>query len=175
MPGIMETNSLHNDRACGMQALAIDSQPMNDPLETYADWQLFLDLAGSSCSRQVADTLARGTFEEGAAGRVYRLICDYCVRCLDALDDELASRLMGLDPTDADGVFLACSRYCNACDHLLFFSTVKGIPSDWKRNLKQDIRRNMAAALRHVGNTCPATAGYDARYYLHCLIERRCA
>lgn len=148
---------------------------MEEQLSTYDDWRLFLDMADTSCGQTTATILAKGTFEDGAAGRVYRLICEYCVRCLDTFDDALKARLKTLEPQDADGVFLICSRYCNACERLLFFRDVNGIPFDWKRDLEQDIRRNMAAAIRQTSRFCPASSTRDGRYYLHCLIERRCA
>lgn len=171
----METPYAHTFHGTAAQPHAIDSKAMDGQLTTYADWQLFLDVAGSTCSQETADALAKGGFEEGASGRVYRLICEYCARCLDALDDDLAARIDALDAHDAYGVFLVCSRYCNACDRLLFFRDVEGIPTDWKRDLTQDIRRNMACALKHASRACPASASADGRYYLHCLIERRCA
>lgn len=171
----METPYAHIPQAAAVRSHAIDFQAMDEQLTTYADWQLFLDMAGSSCSQATADALAKGAFEEGASGRVYRLICEYCSRCLDVLDDDLAARLKTLDAHDAYGVFLVCSRYCNACDRLLFFRDIKGIPTDWKSDLARDIRRNMAGALKHASRACPASASADGRYYLHCLIERRCA
>lgn len=89
------------------------------------------------CSKSIAATFAAGAFEPPAVGRVYQLICEYCVSCLDALDDALFVRLKSLDVQDAYGVFLVCSRFCDACDNLLFFRNVNGIPVDWKTRLKK--------------------------------------
>lgn len=147
---------------------------MDEQLTTYQDWVAFAHAVDGRCSKSIAATFAAGTFEPPAVGRVYQLICEYCVSCLDTLDDALFARLKSLDVQDAYGVFLVCSRFCDACDNLLFFRNVNGIPVDWKNALEEDILRNMSGALGHVRATVPAAASDDAAYYLHCLQERRC-
>ncbi len=147
---------------------------MTDTLATYSDWAWFIDQAGSNCTPAVTETLAAGSFEPHSAGRVYQLICEYCVRCLDALDEALFTQLRTLAPQDSYGVFLLCSRYCNACERLLFFRRTEGLPVDWKDDLEQDIRQNMSGALSYATRMTPAAATDDGRYYLHCLKERRC-
>ena len=147
---------------------------MDEQLTTYQDWVAFAHAVDGRCSKSIAATFAAGTFEPPAVGRVYQLICEYCVSCLDALDDALFARLKSLDVQDAYGVFLVCSRFCDACDNLLFFRDVNGIPVDWKNALEEDILRNMSGALGHVRATGPAAASDDAAYYLHSLQERRC-
>ncbi len=147
---------------------------MSEQLSTYQDWAEYLHAVGGTCSKDIAQTLAAGTFELPAMGRVYQLICEYCVSCLDAMDDALFARLKSVDVHDAYGVFLVCSRFCDACENLLFFRKVDGIPVDWKNALEDDILRNMSGALGHVRATVPAAASDDAAYYLRCLQERRC-
>ena len=147
---------------------------MSEQLTTYQDWVAYIEATKGHCSKDIAQVLAAGTFELPAMGRVYQLICEYCVTCLDVLDDALVTRLKTLDAQDAYGVFLVCSRYCEACENLLFFRGIGGLPLDWKHALEDDIYRNMSGALGHVRATVPAAASDDAAYYLHCLQERRC-
>lgn len=152
----------------------VDFPDMFQRLTTYDDWSAFLGDAQRPCGSDDARMLAQGAIEPEAVGRVYRLICAYCAECLDVLDEGLFARLRALDACDAYGAFLVCSRYCDACEHLLFFNEVDGIPVDWAQELEADIRRNMAGALRHAQTESAAAASRDGVYYLRRLLERRC-
>ena len=111
--------------------------------QTYGDWVALIADA-DRCDSRTCELLRAGVFEEGASGRVLALVQEYCERCLNRLKDGLVDTLQNVDSGDVDGAEMAVKRFSAACQRLLFFEDVEGLPAQ-SEELAGEVRRYVAS------------------------------
>lgn len=110
-----------------------------ESLKTYGDWVLLIEDI-DYCDDLTYDLLVSGTFEKGAASRMFNLVQDYCSRCINRLTNSLIDTLNRLEFNDVDGAVVTIKRYSVSCRKLLFFEAVEGLPPE-KEQLATEIRK----------------------------------
>ena len=115
-------------------------------MKTYGDWvSLIEDI--DYCDDTTYGLLASGTFEEGAASRLFKLVQDYCSRCVNKLTTSLIDTLNRIEFSDIDGAVISINRYSASCRRLLFFEAKEGFPPEGEQ-LAAEIREYTRAVLR---------------------------
>ena len=117
-----------------------------ESLKTYGDWvSLIEDI--DYCDDSTYGLLASGTFEEGAASRMFNLVQGYCSRCVNKLTASLIEMLNRLEFSDIDGAVVVIKRYSASCKRLLFFESIEGFPSEGEQ-LAAEIREYTRTVFR---------------------------
>ena len=142
-------------------------------LQTYGDWVALIGSA-DRCDSRTCELLMDGTFEESASGRVFTLVQEYCERCLNRLKDGLVESLQNVDPGDIDGAEMAVRRFSVACQRLLFFEDVKGLPAQ-SAELAREVRRYVGSVFAQLRNNYEkmGSAPADDMAYQMAKLERK--
>lgn len=111
---------------------------MISPPVTYDQWSEALRGNPHSSLPELFAALGRGHVNDQCADAVMELIRGYCERTINTETRRLGSRIER-DADDADAVALECARYSRACERLLFFIDVHGLPTVAVRALSGEI------------------------------------
>lgn len=140
------------------------------PPVTYDQWSEALRGDSPASSPSLAATLGHGRVDDRCSGPVMDLIRGCCERTINAETRRLGTRLER-ESGDADAVALECARYSRACERLLFFTDVRGLPAAAVRTLAGEIGDYVLRVLSSVGRA--EGPGNDDAAYCIARLERR--